>query len=486
VRLPIRVRLTAWYAVLLAAIIVGLGAFVVWQLRADLVQTVDRELRASSTQIGLAYSYEGPGDFADVSGTVLPHGSSAAQVLDRDGSIRLEYGEAVPASIAPPDVRADAFAGKERLFTVHLSDKGERYRALVTPVRRRGRNGGRDGVLVVAQSLRNVDESVDQVLILLLLAGPAALLATAIGGWWLARKALLPVGRMTSKAESIGIDRLDERIAPPRTADEIGHLAVTLNAMLDRLEEGVKEKRRLVADASHELRTPLAAMRAELGISLRGDDLSPTARVVLESTLEEVERMSRTVDNLLTLARVDEGRLELLTSRVDMLEACEAAADPLRPLAAAKGLRFSVDGESCDAEADPQRLHQAIRNFVENAIKYARTGGEVTITAWCTEHEVGVTVTDNGPGIPPGAREHIFDRFYRVDSARGRDGGGSGLGLAICREIAHAHGGRVSVESQEGQGSAFTLALPRIPAEDGPDSGRAAPAGRSPAPTVSA
>jgi len=129
-----------------------------------------------------------------------------------------------------------------------------------------------------------------RLLVLLLLAGPAALLATALGGWWLARKALLPVHRMASKADGIGIDRLDERIAAPHTQDEIGHLAVTLNAMLDRLERGVEEKRRLVADASHELRTPLAAMRAELDISLRGDDLTPAGREVLESTLEEAER----------------------------------------------------------------------------------------------------------------------------------------------------------------------------------------------------
>jgi heavy metal sensor kinase len=454
-RLPIRVRLTAWYAVLLAAIIVGLGTFVLLQLRSDLRQAVERDLRASSIQIARGYSYEGAEDFQDVSGTVLPQGTSAAQVLDPTGRVILAHGDPLPGPLGPAHTRADALAGKQRMLDIHL--RGQRYRALFSPVRRRGRQQ----VLVVAQSLREVDEAVDRLLVLLLLAGPAALIATALGGWWLARKALLPVGRMTSKAEKIGIDRLDERITPPRTSDEIGHLAVTLNAMLDRLERGVEEKRRLVADASHELRTPLAAMRAELDISLRGDDLTPAARTVLESTLEEAERMSRTVDNLLLLARVDEGRLELLTTRVDMLDASEAAADPLRSLAAAKNLTFAVEGEHYAAEADPHRLHQALTNFIENAIKYAEPGGTVGVSTWHDDHEVGVTVTDDGPGIPPGARAHIFDRFYRVDSARGRDGGGSGLGLAICREIANAHGGRVWVESKEGAGSAFTIALPR-------------------------
>jgi heavy metal sensor kinase len=455
VNLPIRVRLTVWYAVLLAAIIVGLGVFLVLHLRSDLRATVDRDLRANAPQIAHGYALEGPADFRDVSRTVLPFGSSAAQVLDADGRVIETYGQRFTRPIAPAQARADALAGQQPVITVHLPNHDHAYRAMLVRARRRGT----DRVVVVAQSLETVDESVERVLTLLLLAGPGALFATALGGWWLARKALLPVQRMTSLAKEIGIDRLDERIPAPRTTDEIGHLAVTLNAMLERLERGVEEKHRLVADASHELRTPLAAMRAELGVSLRGDDLTPAARTVLESTLEEVERMSRTVDNLLTLARVDEGRLELLTVPVDLAEASEAAANSLRPLAAAKQLRFEVEGESCEAEADKQRLHQALVNFIENAIKYADPGGEVRITTWCEGDEVGVTVADDGPGIPLDASAHIFDRFYRVDGARGRDGGGSGLGLAICREIARAHGGRVWVESEEGKGSAFSLAL---------------------------
>jgi two-component system, OmpR family, sensor kinase len=456
-RLPIRARLTAWYAALLAAIIVALGGFLTLQLESDLEQDVEREVRAGSTQIALGYAKEGAEDFRDVSRTVLPHGSSAAQVVSPDGRILVAYGE-LPARrpIAPSRAFEDAVNGKQSLVTVKLGPNGQRFRAIVTPVKRRGR----DRVLVVAESLQHVEESVHQVLVLLLLAGPAALAATALGGWWLARKALLPVDRMTSQAQEIGIDRLHDRIALPRARDEIGQLAETLNAMLDRLERGVEEKHRLIADASHELRTPLATMRAEVDVSLMADDLPPAAREVLESTREEVVRMSRIVDNLLTLARVDEGRLELLTTRVDLGEAADAAARPLRPLARAKDVHLTLAGRHCEVQADPQRLQQALTNFIENAIKFTQPGGEVSVTAWHRNGEVGVTVTDNGPGIPPEARAHIFDRFYRADPARRREGSGSGLGLAICREIAEAHGGRVWVDSEEGEGSAFSLALP--------------------------
>jgi two-component system, OmpR family, sensor kinase len=460
VRLPIRARLTVWYAALLAVIIVALGAFLVLRLSSDLQAAVDRNVRSAAARIAAGYGRGGTEEFLEVSAQALPSGGSAAQVQDADGRVLLVYGDAVAGRrMAPPAAAADALAGEPSLLTVTLGSGRQDYRAVVAPARRLGQRQ----VLVVAESLRAVQESVARVIVLLLLAGPAALAATALGGWWLARKALLPVERMISEAEQIGIDRLHERIAVPQAADEIGHLATTLNAMLDRLEEGVDEQHRLVADASHELRTPLAVMRAELDVSLRGDELSPGARAVLESAREEVGRMSRTVDNLLMLAQVDEGRLRLLTRRVALRGAIDAAVRPLAPLASAKQVRLEIGGASCDAQADPELLHQALTNLLENAIKYAPPGGEVRATAWEGAEEVGVTVSDDGPGVPSEARARVFDRFYRVDRARGRDDGGSGLGLAICREIAHAHAGRVWLESETGAGSAFSLALPAAP-----------------------
>jgi len=457
VNLPIRVRLTVWYAVLLASIVFVLGAFLVLRLRSDLRLAIDREIRGAATPIALGYREGGTEDFLDESKAALPRAGAGSQILDARGRVKVGYGEGARArALVAPAVRAAALRGAPRLVTSTV-ESDRRFRALVwrVPGVRRPR------LLVVAQSLHSVEESVRRVLVLLLLAGPAALVGTALVGWWLARKALVPVERMTSKADRIGIDRLDERVPVPRARDEVGHLAVTLNAMLDRLEQGVAEKHQLVADASHELRTPLTVMRAELDVSLRDDTLPPAAREVLESLREEVGRLSRTADNLLVLAHVDEGRLALLPSPVVVRDAIEAAVDALRPLAEAKGVRVAVDdGDRHEVRADPHRLHQVLTNFIDNAISFVSPEGEVRVAEWGRDGEVGVTVTDDGPGIPAADLPHVFDRFYRVDRSRGRVGGGSGLGLAICSEIARAHGGRVWVESVEGRGSAFSIALP--------------------------
>ncbi len=232
-------------------------------------------------------------------------------------------------------------------------------------------------MLVVGNSHREIDEAVRRVLVLLLLAGPAALAATAFGGWWLARKALRPVDAMTSQAEEISIEHLHERIPVPRAADEVGRLAVTLNAMLERLEHGVEEKHRLLADASHELRTPLAVMRTEIDVSLRTDELPEAARALLESTRDEVDRMSRTVNNLLTLAQVDEGRLALLLEPLDLRDAVDAATRPLAPLAAAKPVRLTVGGHARVERGRPDPAAAGVRQLhrQRHQVHGARRGG---------------------------------------------------------------------------------------------------------------
>ena len=344
-RLPIRVRLTAWYIAVLAAIIGVLGPFVVLQFRSDMQAGIDRDARRAWVALAHEYADEGLQHYGDYGRTFLPR-DGAAQVFDSGGRLLASWGDDMDEGgiLAPAGPRADALAGKARLATVSLGEDGEKYRVRIAPVERLGERH----VLAVAESLQPVEASVARVLTLLLLTVPAALVAASIAGWWLARKALLPVRRMTSKADHIGIDRLDERIAVPHARDELAHLAVTLNAMLDRLEQGVAEQQRFVAHASHELRTPLAVMRAELDVNLRGD-LPESGRGVLESAREEVDRMSRTVENLMTLAHADEGQLQLLTTQVDLTDAADAAIRSLAPAAANNGIDLHAE----DVTGDP-------------------------------------------------------------------------------------------------------------------------------------
>ena len=351
---------------------------------------------------------------------------------------------------------AHARNGSSVRQTIAIGPDGEPFRVLAVPMRLPPRTD----VVVVATSLENINGSVHRLLVLLLVGGPMALALAGIGGWALARKALRPVSLMTRKAAEIGSDRLQERIHVPRGSDELTRLAETLNDMLARLERGAEEHRRFIADASHELRTPLAIMASELDVDLRSPELSPESRDTLESAREEVHRMARIVEDLLTLARIDEGGLVLVRTPVELRALIGRVVDDLRPLAAAEAIRIHVhcDGEVVDA--DEAKLGQALANLIENGLKYAGSGGEVAIDVSEAAGEVALRVTDTGPGIPRAILPHVFDRFFRADTSRSRDRGGSGLGLAIAQAIVHAHGGRIAAESAPGRGSSFSIALP--------------------------
>jgi heavy metal sensor kinase len=360
------------------------------------------------------------------------------------------------------DERAAVLRGRIVTRTVTLGPDDRQFRLAARRVVRRGHRE----VVVAVESLDPVSRSVRRALALLLLACPVALVATAAGGWWLARRSLRPIERMTTTAEAIGAQRLDERLAVPSTSDEVAHLARTLNTMLARIERGmneqqrlVAEQRRFVADASHELRTPLAVMRAELDVSLRADELPEPARELLESAREEVHGMSRTVHDLLTLATADEGRLALAAEPVDLQASAGRVLEQVRALARRREVALELSDGSAIALADAERLDHAVRNLVENAIEFSPRGGRVELTAVATGGKATLTVADHGAGIAAEHRERIFDRFYRVDPSRRRSTGGSGLGLAIAREIVRAHGGEVRVEPRD-PGTAFVIEIP--------------------------
>ncbi len=469
--MPVRRRLTAWYVLVLAGVLATLGLFVVTRLRADLVGELDGSLGSAATQIAGGYRAEGRVELRDRVATLLPgprDRGSGAQLLVAPGRVSLADGD--PVTGVPLIDRATfarVRAGARVRASLHRGSPSEHLRTVAIPVTRRGRRE----VLVVAESLHTVDASVSRTAVLLLVGSAAGLVLAAVGGWWLARKALGPVEAMASRADRIGIDELGERIPAPPADDELGHLARTLNGMLARLEAGVEARERLIADASHELRSPLAAMRAELEVSLRHDAMGPAARAGIERARAEVLRMGRIVENLLTLARVDEGGLELLRRPQDLLEIARRGAAARAAAARAAGRELVVEGEPVTVAADRDRIDQVVANLLDNALRFA--AGEVRVTVH-GGGEARLVVADDGPGVPVEVRDRVFDRFWRADAARDRSAGGVGLGLAICAEIVHAHGGRIWVEDRAGSGSAFVVVLPV--AETAPE---AATGGRS-------
>ena len=459
--MPIRAKLTLLYVGVLALILAAVCTFLLVRLRADLVHGVDQSLDTRAAQIALGLGHNCEGEFQDVTDSSLiglPQGESGAQLLASDGTVLESSGDAVAdRALIAGEPLAAAVAGEHVRRTVAVGSDREPFRTLAVALP----PGGCQGVVVVVTSLDEVERSVHRLLVLILIGGPAALIAAAAAGWWLAARSLAPVARLTREAADIDANRLDERVQVPAPADELRRLAVTLNTMLDRVQAGVQQKRRFVADASHELRTPLGVMQAELDVHLLDPDLDSGARETLVSTQEEVRRMSATVENLLELARMDEGRAALKLADVDLWALARAGAERVRALAEAKGLTVRAAGVSAPARGDEERLSLVVGNLLGNAITIPGSRHAVEMSTRIDGDDAIMSVRDLGPGIPAGMLASIFDRFVRADAARSSDAGGSGLGLAIAREIVEAHGGRIWVESIEGAGATFTFSIPR-------------------------
>jgi heavy metal sensor kinase len=473
VGLPIQLRITLWHVALLGILIAAVGTFLVLRLRADLTDAIDHSLTPAAAQVAHDYGLEGIPEFSDASATVLHGERAASQLVDTDGRIMAAWGDPVSRKPLLRPAEVDAVIRRGRTLQLSRSGGGDAtFRLVARPAAYQGLRQA----IVAVESLRPVQTSVRRVGVLLVLAVPVALVATALSGWWLARRALAPVSHITATAAAIGPDRLGARVPLPaqRSRDEVARLAATFNTMLDRLEDAVREQRRLVADASHELRTPLAAMRAELDVSLRADEFTPAARLTLESSREEVVRMGRTIDDLLTLAAVDDGALTLVAEPVALERIVAATLDALKPWAAERDVALQLDAKEALVVADPRELGRAIRNLVANAIGFSPAGGVVQVSVSTDAATARVEVADQGPGVPPELRERIFDRFFRADPSRTRATGGSGLGLAITRHLSDALGGSVMV-AEAASGARFVLSLPLAQVDDdAPRTGRRA------------
>ena len=321
---------------------------------------------------------------------------------------------------------------------------------------------GRRVFLRVAHSEQGLWQEMEEIVSVLLLVLPPALVLAGLSGFALARKALAPIDVMAHKAERISAERLNERLPIENPEDELGHLARAFNATLARLEAAFDQLRRFTADASHELRTPLTAIRSVGEVALQTPKSATEYRDVIGSMLEETDRLTRLVDSLLTLSRADAGHIHVQRTDISLLGLAQEASSLVEVLAEEKQQRISVEGvPTLIVSGDRLILRQALINLIDNAIKYSPAEAEILVrVAAGKDNQLIVEVVDQGPGVPQEHRSRIFDRFYRVDSARSREWGGAGLGLAIARWAVEIHGGQITFQSVEGQGSTFRVALP--------------------------
>ncbi|MEW6511351.1 MAG: ATP-binding protein [Bacteroidota bacterium] len=322
-------------------------------------------------------------------------------------------------------------------------------------------NRDKDYTYLVGYPLAEVRELLQSLYVIFLILAPIALAVSAFGGLALANKSLSPVKEIATRARRITAENLDQTIPVKTPNDEIGQLTLTINDMIRRLRDSFAQVRQFSADVSHELRTPLTIVRGEIELALRSPKSPEEYRRVLESTLEEILRLTSIIDNLLTLAKADQGLYRAEFSEVNLKTLVEELYEDSEVLASRKGIRVTLNaGAPITIVGDRLRLRQLFLNLIDNAIKYTPGGGAVTMEVIRQDGTAVFRVSDTGIGIPAEDIPKVFDRFYRVDKARSREMGGTGLGLSIAKWIAELHRGSISVESEPQKGSVFTVKLP--------------------------
>ncbi len=489
----IRRRLTLWYTVALGATVLAFGAALYLERRGSILAELDERIRVegelviqhldrSYTVLGqitrekppqgldeppdprlgnalfrtLEPSVGAPLDqlrgflvVADLDGEQLYTSDATRQLSFVVLEQLLAQMQAVPDSARFGTVSTQETLGSLRYVTLPVTDAGPYV-----------------GGVLVALPMSEVSFGPAELLRSMFLVGPLILLGALVLGYWLAATRLKPLDRMIDEVEAITDGTsLHRRLAVPMTRDELSRLAITVNRMIGRLEHSFDSLRRFTADASHELKTPLMVVRAGVERSLTRPEVPTESLETLDQTLEQINFMTELVDNLLTLARADEGRAPLVVEDCDLREVVADVYETAGILGESTGVEVATHtpGAPVCIPADHGRIRQMLLNLLTNAIKYTPKGGRVDIELRDQGPDITLVVRDTGIGIAAGDLEHIFDRFWRADVARARTGDrpGVGLGLAITKWIAEAHGGTILAESRPSRGTAFTVTIPR-------------------------
>lgn len=428
----VRLRLTLWHAGVLTLVVCAFAAGIFGFVRARLYAALDRQIEDDLATIEKVYREE-TGDLGELAHRM---GIAHFEVMEGSTVVYRTLGWP-PSGPAPYRVRA-------------LSDSSHH--------------------IVAARDETAVRQTLWALGIILAAGIPCAVALAIGGGYFLAGRMLAPVATMAQTARTISAESLSARLRVENEQDEFGQLARVFNETLARLEAAFEELRRFTADASHELRTPLAAMRSVGEVALQRSLSAPAYREVIGSMLEEVGRLTHLVESLLTLTRGDSGRIQPAFEMVSLNSLVGIVADNLKVLAEEKEQTLTIEaGSPVSVRCDPAILRQGLVNLLDNAIKYTPRAGAIRLAvSQPRSGEVAIEVQDSGPGIAAAHQGRIFERFYRVDDARSRDHGGAGLGLATVRWAVEANGGRVELESEQGNGALFRIVLPTPGRRDGP------------------
>jgi len=477
----LRTKLTLWYVLILGILLISFSGFLYFTLSKSLYRDVDNKLRSLAELIAVEsvsplskFGFGNIDKALETSMNLKPIGKFI-QVLDESGKIGRKSDNLKNVQL-PISLNALKNASRGVItFETNRSFENAPLRMITFPVKE---NNHITKMIQVASSLEDVEDALNTLFIILMVTVPLALMVASLGGQFLANKALKPVDSISQTARMITSKNLNQRIKPPKVKDEISRLIETFNEMISRLDQSFRQIKQFTGDASHELKTPLTILKGEVEVALRKERASYEYQQILRSNLEEINRMSQIVNDLLLLSKADTGEIQLNKQNINLSEILNEVVAQMSLLVRSKNLRIETSNHHEDVQifGDALRIRELFLNLIENGIKYTEDGGSIRITLTpetpLPERSpsgmpggeetkfVWITVSDTGIGIAKEDQNRIFDRFFRVDKARSREQGGSGLGLSICKWIVEAHQGEIKLESEIGKGSSFIIKLP--------------------------
>ncbi|MBI3273416.1 MAG: hypothetical protein HYZ53_30810 [Planctomycetes bacterium] len=464
----IRGRLAFWYLLVTFGSLSLLTGMVYYRARGVLKSDILRHATERVEEVSTAYETgRRSGAFADLDalcGTAgAVHEDLRYAVFDRTGRNILRTNAPAPSSATLAFVAAaTAASGLPTELDLPLPEPREKSRFFHVIAQEESLPDGEKYVLTVAVSMRRIQIALNILVKSMLVVISVAVALALLGLWTLLTKSFRPIDALVEETRKLTAESLSRRLPLPGTKDEIHRLVLMLNEMIARLERSFANTRQFTMDASHELRTPLTAMKGEMELALMKGDEKEHARV-LESNLEELNRLIDMVEKLLFLSRADMKEERLDARPVDVATLVQDVFELSQVLAATRGIAYTLAQDDPGALlGDASRLKQLLWNLIDNALKFTPSGGTVRITSSRKDGSVLLAVSDTGPGIPAEHQGRLFERFYRADAARSRQLGGCGLGLSIARWIARAHNGDITVASEPGKGSTFTFRAPAL------------------------